>query len=101
MGSAAPAGIPLPLTGSLSRTLPLVDEPPSLDTEDLEFRQVVVPALVEAVMADVDVESFLDEDKLESEDGLRVTVQEFLLRPTMRRGSPQPTALTESERDEL
>ena len=99
IGMLAPAG-PLFLL-SLSRILPFVDEPPSLDTDDLEFRQVVVPALVEAVIAEVDVESFLDDDRLESEDGLRVTVQEFLLLPTIRKGSPQPIAFTESDRDEL
>ena len=77
-----------------------MEDPPSLDTEDLELRQVVVPALVDAVMADVD-ESFLDDERLESEDGFRVTVQEFLLLPTIRKGSPHPTALTESEREVL
>lgn len=88
--------------GSLSRSLmlPLLEEPPSLETEDLEFLHVVVPALVEAVIADVE-ESFLDEDRFESEEGLRVTVQEFLRRPTMRKGNPHPTALTESDREVL
>ncbi len=79
---------------------PLLEDPPSLETEDLEFLQVVVPALVEAVMAEVD-ESFLDDDKLESDEGFRVTVHEFLLLPTMRNGNPHPTALTESEREVL
>lgn len=81
--------------------LPLQEEPPSLETEDLECRQVVVvPTLVDAVMAEVD-ESFLDEDRFESDDGLRVTVQELRRRPTIRNGSPQPTAFIESDRDEL
>ena len=80
--------------------LPLLEEPPSLETEDLEFRQLEVPALVEAVIAEVE-ESFLDEDKFESEEGFRVTVHEFLLRPVIRRGNPQPIAFTEPERDEL
>ncbi len=79
---------------------PLLEDPPSLETEDLEFLQVVVPALVEAVMAEVE-ESFLEDDRLESDEGFRVTVHEFLLRPTMRNGSPHPTALTESEREVL
>lgn len=77
----------------------MLDDPQSLDTEDLECLQLV-PTLVDAVMADVD-ESFLDDDKLESELGLRVTVHEFRRRPTMRIGNPHPTTLTESERDEL
>lgn len=84
----------------MKEMIPLLEDPPSLDTDDLEFLQVVVPALVEAVIAEVD-ESFLEEDKLESDDGLRVTVQEFLLRPTMRKGSPHPTALTESDLEVL
>ena len=56
--------------------------------------------LVEPVMAEVD-ESLRDDDRLESEDGLRVTVHEFRRRPVMRIGRPQPMAFTESERDEL
>lgn len=77
----------------------MLDDPQSLDTEDLECLQLV-PALVDAVMADVD-ESFLDDDRLESELGFRVTVQELRRRPTIRIGNPHPTTFTESERDEL
>jgi len=96
MGTVVPFG-----TGCFSRTLlPFTEEPPSLETDDLECRQVVVPALVDAVMAEVD-ESFLDEERLESEEGFLVTVHEFLLRPAIRKGNPHPIALTESERDEL
>ena len=77
----------------------MLDDPQSLDTEERECLQLV-PALVDAVMADVD-ESFLEEETFESELGLRVTVHELRRRPTIRMGSPQPTTLTESERDEL
>lgn len=77
----------------------LLEDPQSLDTEDRECLQLV-PALVDAVMADVD-ESFLDDERLESELGFRVTVHEFRRRPTIRMGNPHPTTLTESERDEL
>ena len=80
--------------------VPLIEDPPSLDTEDLDVLQAVVPTLVEAVMAEAE-ESLREDDKLESDDGLRVTVHEFRRRPTMRIGNPQPMALTESERDEL
>lgn len=78
----------------------MLEEPPSDETEDLEFLHVLLPALVDAVMADVD-ESLRDEDRFESDEGFLVTVHEFLRRPAMRSGRPHPIALTESERDEL
>lgn len=59
-----------------------------------------MPTLVDAVIADAD-ESLRDDDKFESDDGLRVAVHEFLLRPAILSGRPQPIALTESEREEL